>query len=333
MTEKIDPIRKTDDEAFELAQKLLKETKYASLAVNDTGSDYPLVSRVAACFSVDTGLFFAGSDLSQHSKCIAKDNKCSLMLGEPGKGDGLAYARITLVGEAARMSNDHEQRGEFRQAFVGVHPKAELYIDFLDFGFYPLKIHHAYLNGGFGKAYHLDEKDLSPMEKNLKTEKQGPLSGYQIIDLTSVVLGPYCTQLLGDLGADVIKIETPGGDIMRHADLRKEGAKKILRKLIKSADGVIHNIRAGGMRRLGFDYESVKEINPEIVYCHAVGFGSEGHYAERQAYDDLVQAVSGASFMIPMQDGTTEPRYFPGLSGGQDNRTSCGLCDAGSILT
>ncbi len=161
MTEKIDPIRKTDDEAFELAHKLLKETKYASLAVNDTGSGYPLVSRVAACFSLTTDLFFAGSDLSQHSKCIAKDSKCSLMLGEPGKGDGLAYTRITLVGEAARMSNDHEWRGEFRQAFVGVHPKAELYIDFLDFGFYPLKIHRAYLNGGFGKAYHLDEKDLS----------------------------------------------------------------------------------------------------------------------------------------------------------------------------
>lgn len=172
------------------------------------------------------------------------------------------------------------------------------------------------------------------MENN---EKQGPLSGYKIIDLTSVVLGPYCTQLLGDLGADVIKIETPDGDIMRHAgphvnkgmgpiyltinrnkramtlDLRKEGAKKILHELVKSADGFVHNIRAGGIKRLGFDYESVKAINPEIIYCHAVGFGSEGHYAERQAYDDLVQAVSGASFMIPMQDGTTEPRYFPGL--------------------
>lgn len=175
-------------------------------------------------------------------------------------------------------------------------------------------------------------------QENENTDsKQGPLTGYTIIDLTSVVLGPYCTQLLGDLGADIIKVETPSGDIMRHAgphvsegmgpiyltinrnkravtlDLRKEGAKQILRKLIKSADGLIHNIRAGGMRRLGFDYESVKAVNPEIVYCHAVGFGSDGHYAERQAYDDLVQAVSGASFMIPMQDGTTEPRYFPGL--------------------
>jgi crotonobetainyl-CoA:carnitine CoA-transferase CaiB-like acyl-CoA transferase len=173
--------------------------------------------------------------------------------------------------------------------------------------------------------------------QNPNPSSQGPLSGYTIVDLTSVVLGPYCTQLLGDLGADVIKIETPDGDIMRHAgphvnkgmgpiyltinrnkrsmtlDLRTSGAKQILSKLIKRADGLIHNIRAGGMRRLGFDYESVQAINPEIVYCHAVGFGSDGHYAERQAYDDLVQAVSGASFMIPMQDGTTEPRYFPGL--------------------
>lgn len=171
---------------------------------------------------------------------------------------------------------------------------------------------------------------------NENTQK-GILSGYTIIDLTSVVLGPYCTQLLGDLGADVIKVESPEGDIMRHAgphvskgmgpiyltinrnkravtlDLKAEKSKEVLRRLIKSADVLFHNIRAGGMRRLGFDYESVKEMNPEIIYCHAVGYGSKGHYAERQAYDDLVQAGAGAAFMIPMQDGSTEPRYFPGL--------------------
>ncbi|MDJ0612441.1 MAG: CoA transferase [Rhizobiaceae bacterium] len=164
-----------------------------------------------------------------------------------------------------------------------------------------------------------------------------PLEGYRILDLTSVVLGPYCTQLLGDLGADVIKIESPDGDIMRHAgpmvspgmgpiyltinrnkramtlDLKQDGAKAILRKLIENADGIIHNIRAGGMRRLGFDYDNVKTIKPDIIYCHAVGYGSKGHYAERQAYDDLVQAASGAAFMIPQQDGSTDPRYFPGL--------------------
>lgn len=168
-------------------------------------------------------------------------------------------------------------------------------------------------------------------------KKPGPLSGYRILDLTTVVLGPYCTQLLGDLGADVIKIESPEGDIMRHAgprvskgmgpiyltinrnkrslvlDIKKPEAKAILEKLVATADGFIHNIRAGGMRRLGFDYESVTKIKPDIIYCHAVGYGSKGKYAERQAYDDLVQAGSGMTFMLPMQDGGSEPRYFPGL--------------------
>ncbi|MEM9330871.1 MAG: CoA transferase [Pseudomonadota bacterium] len=170
-----------------------------------------------------------------------------------------------------------------------------------------------------------------------QNSKPGPLTGYRIIDLTTVVLGPYCTQLLGDLGADVVKVESPEGDIMRHAgpqisdgmgpiyltinrnkravtlDLKTAGAKAILAKLIEGADGFFHNIRAGGMKRLGFDYEQVRKIKPDIVYCHAVGYGSEGHYAGRQAYDDLVQAASGAAFMIPMQDGSREPRYFPGL--------------------
>jgi len=161
MNEKIDPIRKTDEEALDLARKLLDETKYASLAVNDIASDFPLVSRIAACFSDATGLFFAGSDLSLHSKCLVKDAKCSLMIGEPGKGDGLAYARMTLLGTTARMSNTHKKRAELREVFLEIHPKAELYIDFGDFGFYPIELERAYLNGGFGKAYHLEKDDLT----------------------------------------------------------------------------------------------------------------------------------------------------------------------------
>lgn len=161
MNEKINPVHKTDAEALKLTENLLLETKYSSLAVNDFGSDFPLVSRVAACFSKKLGLFFAASDLSLHSKCLVQDEKCSLMLGEPGKGDGLAYARITLVGETGRMTNADDRRSQFRETFLQTHPKAELYIDFADFGFYPIRLKHAYLNGGFGKAYHLDENDLS----------------------------------------------------------------------------------------------------------------------------------------------------------------------------
>lgn len=161
MNEKIDPIRETDEEAFNITLGLLKDAKYASLGVVDKNSGFPLVSRVAACFSNATGLFFAGSDLSLHSKCLLEDKKCSIMLGEPGKGDGLAYARITILGDALRMSNEHDRRGEFREVFVQTHPKAELYIDFLDFGFYPICLERAYLNGGFGKAYHLNKDDLA----------------------------------------------------------------------------------------------------------------------------------------------------------------------------
>lgn len=171
---------------------------------------------------------------------------------------------------------------------------------------------------------------------NAKTEN-AVLSGYRILDLTTVVLGPYCTQLLGDLGAEVIKIESPEGDIMRHngpsisdgmgpiyltinrnkhsltLDLRTDGAKEIFWRLIKDCDAIVHNIRAAGMSRLGFDYESVRKVNPEIIYCHAVGYATGGQYEGLPAFDDLVQAASGAAFMLPMQDGTTDPRYFPGL--------------------
>ena len=161
MTKKIDPVRETDAEAIDLAGTLLRETKYGALAVIEPESGSPLVSRVAAAWSPETGLFFCGSDLSVHSKCLLKDKRCSILLGEPGKGDGLAYPRVTLVGTAQRMTNDDTLRSEFREVFVATHPKSELYVDFLDFGFYPIVLERALLNGGFGKAYHLKAEDLA----------------------------------------------------------------------------------------------------------------------------------------------------------------------------
>jgi len=161
MSKKIDPVRETDVEALEIAQKLVSETRYASFAVNEPETGFPLVSRIAACWDREIGIFFAASDLSVHSKALLQDPKCSIMLGEVGKGDGLAYARMTLVAETVRMENSHDDRAIFRESFLQTHPKAELYIDFADFGFYPLKVERILLNGGFGKAYHLKENDLS----------------------------------------------------------------------------------------------------------------------------------------------------------------------------
>jgi hypothetical protein len=162
MTRKTDVIRPVDEESAELTGTLLGATKYGSLGVLEPETGFPVVSRVAACSHIDTGLFFAASDLSVHSKCLVADPRCSLMLGEPGKGDGLAYPRITLLGTTRRIANDDPERDVLRKHFVATHPKSKLYIDFLDFGFYRLDAERALLNGGFGKAYHLEEKDLKP---------------------------------------------------------------------------------------------------------------------------------------------------------------------------
>jgi len=162
----------------------------------------------------------------------------------------------------------------------------------------------------------------------------GPLSGVRVIDITTIVLGPYATQLLGDLGADVIKIEAPGaGDPIRHSgpkrsdgmagiflnvnrnkrsvvlDLKQEEAKEALRRLIPTADVFFHNMRPQAIARLGFDYGAVKNLKPDIVYCGAYGYSEKGPYAARPAYDDLIQGSSGLAVLGADADGA--PRYTP----------------------
>ena len=166
--------------------------------------------------------------------------------------------------------------------------------------------------------------------------KKGPLDGVRVLDLTEFIFGPYATQTLGDLGADVIKIENPGGDRQRHGskfarhedmgatfmtmnrnkrsvtlDLKADADREKLRALIPTANVFIHNVRVDAMARLGFGYEEVAKINPHIVYVHCVGYGSDGPYAGRQAFDDLVQAASGAADLLPRVDGNEDMRLLP----------------------
>jgi len=166
---------------------------------------------------------------------------------------------------------------------------------------------------------------------------QGPLAGVTIVDMTSVLFGPYATQIMGDLGAEVIKIEAPEGDILRWAgksphpdcgpiyitvnrnkqsialDLRQDEAKDALKKILKDANVFITNVRGGGLERLGFDYEGVRAVNDSIIYVHCVGFGSGGAYAGRMAYDDLVQAGCGITALQSHVDGDPTPRMVPAL--------------------
>ncbi|MGL5838650.1 MAG: CaiB/BaiF CoA transferase family protein [Sphingorhabdus sp.] len=169
-------------------------------------------------------------------------------------------------------------------------------------------------------------------------KRTGPLKGVKVLDMSTVVLGPFATLQLADLGAEVIKVENAqgGGDIMRKAGDNPTGEhgpiytnlnrnkksvaldasnvkdKAAILDLLSGADVFFHNIRLGGMERLGLDYESVKAINPAIVYVHCAGFGADGPYANRQAYDDLIQAASGFAALYELRDGG-RPQYAPTL--------------------
>lgn len=145
----------------------------------------------------------------------------------------------------------------------------------------------------------------------------GPLVGVQVVDLTAMVMGPYCTQIMADMGADVIKVEPPEGDNTRYIsvgpapgmsgvfvnvnrgkrsvvlDLRSEAGKSALRALIKEADVFIHSMRAKAVAKLGFGYEEVAAINPAIVYTNCYGYSRRGPDRDRPAYDDTIQAECG----------------------------------------
>ena len=161
-----------------------------------------------------------------------------------------------------------------------------------------------------------------------------PLQGIRVVEMTSVVLGPYACQMLGDLGADVIKIEPPGGDTNRnlgphrnHADmcsmylgcnrnkrsvaldLKSERGKQSALEIMKSADVVVHNFRPQAMARLGLDYPAVKAVNPEVIYCATYGYSKSGPYGDKGALDDSIQAASGAAALAEKVLG--EPRYMP----------------------
>lgn len=161
--------------------------------------------------------------------------------------------------------------------------------------------------------------------------KTGPLSGVRIIDLTAMVMGPYCTQIMADMGADVIKIETPAGDNTRFIsvgpesgmsgvfvnvnrgkrsvvlDLRSEAGKQDLRELIRGADVFIHSMRAKAIAKLGFSYDEVAAINPAIVYTNCYGYGRNGVDRDLTAYDDTIQAECGLP--VVQQQLTGEVNY------------------------
>ena len=163
------------------------------------------------------------------------------------------------------------------------------------------------------------------------SDRKGPLAGIRVIDLTSVVFGPYATQIMADMGADVIKVEPPAGDNTRHItvgpapgmggiyvnvnrgkrslmlDLTQDRDKDVLRRLIADADVFIHSMRGKAIAKLGFSYADVKAIRPDIVYTNCYGYSRRGPEADQPAYDDTIQAECGLTHVQQLMNG--EPGF------------------------
>jgi len=173
----------------------------------------------------------------------------------------------------------------------------------------------------------------------------GPLDGIKILELTAVVLGPWACQMLADMGAEVIKIEAPYGDSNRNLgavrntegmsalyltcnrnkrslvlDLKKPDGHKALLKLVESADVLVHNNRPQVMEKLKIDYETLRAINPKLIYCGSYGYAKDGPYGDKGALDDSIQAVSGIAMLNKLVLG--EPRYLPTI-----------ICDKTTAMT
>jgi crotonobetainyl-CoA:carnitine CoA-transferase CaiB-like acyl-CoA transferase len=157
----------------------------------------------------------------------------------------------------------------------------------------------------------------------------GPLAGVRVIDLTTVISGPVCTMLLADQGADVIKIEPPGGDIARRTagtgeftpmfvssnrgkrsialDLKQPAAIDVVRRLAARADVIVQNFRPGTMERLGLDEPTLRGLNPRLVYVSISGVGETGPYAKKRVYDPIIQSLSGLAD-VQADQATGRPR-------------------------
>jgi crotonobetainyl-CoA:carnitine CoA-transferase CaiB-like acyl-CoA transferase len=165
------------------------------------------------------------------------------------------------------------------------------------------------------------------------TPADGPLGGIRVLDLTNVIMGPFATHIMADMGADVIKIESAEGDTFRSyrpnrhdgmaggflhlnrnkrsivLDLKTISDMAVLQRLIATADVFVHSLRPKAIQKLGLDYETVRGFKPDIIYCGAYGFGEKGPYRNKAAYDDIIQAGSGLAALHITARG--EPAFMP----------------------
>jgi putative heme iron utilization protein len=178
MDEKKDVLRRTDAEAIRLAKTLLRCARYGALAVLDPETGAPSASRVGVATDMDGAPVILVSALAAHTRGLLADPRCSLLLGEPGKGDPLVHPRISLACRAVKLERGTPDHLRVGRRYLNRNPKAKLYADLGDFSFFRLELQGASLNGGFGKAYLLERADLvisGPVNDDLAQAEQSAL--------------------------------------------------------------------------------------------------------------------------------------------------------------
>ncbi|MDN7130998.1 CaiB/BaiF CoA-transferase family protein [Halomonas sp. MC140] len=195
------------------------------------------------------------------------------------------------------------------------------------------------------------------MSKPLLSEPTKPLAGIKVLDISRVLAGPWCGQMLADMGADVIKVERPGsGDDTRHwgppwlagteesayylcanrgkrsvtVDMAKPEGQAVIKQLVAQSDVLIENFKVGGLKRYGLDYASLQALNPKLIYCSITGFGQESPYAHRAGYDFMIQAMGGIMSLTGKPDD--EPGGGPVKSGVAFTDIFTGLYAANAVL-
>ena len=219
---KKDVIRETDAEAIRLAKTLLRNARFGALAVVEPQTGSPLVSRVGVATDIDGAPLILVSMLSAHTGALLADPRCSLLLGEPGKGDPLAHPRLTLICQAARLERGSDEHARAERRYLNRNPKAKLYAGLGDFSIFRLDPRRASLNGGFGKAYQLDRSDLlasGPIVEELAAREQSAIDHMNADHLDAIaVYAQHFAKASGN-GWRVAGFDSDGMDLVSGDDV------------------------------------------------------------------------------------------------------------------
>ncbi|MCV3764886.1 HugZ family protein [Rhizobium sp. TRM95796] len=249
MQEETPLIRPTDEEARKLARTLLRGARYGALAVLDPETGFPLATRTLVGADLDGAPILLISHLATHTKALMADPRCSLLVGEPRKGDPLAWPRLTVTGVVRKVEKGSEEENVIRRRFLRRHPKSKLYASFEDFQFHRIELGDGFLNGGFGKSYNILRGDLL-----IHSSLTSDIAANELYYLSQVAsLDPDLANLLANAyshvksynwelaGIDACGMELSHGEHLVRIEL--EEAAQDLKGLIASYEKMLMEIR------------------------------------------------------------------------------------------